>query len=235
MSIVVLYFTVFVIVFVVGISLQLKIIKRSRQRKPVAWQTEIFHAIAMMIHFSLVLLTESLVTMIPNYSVGGWICMLCRFIRNFGWLTISMHSLLISMQKYIVVVHRINDDSDRQKLEKVLLVPFLSFCMLWSAALIVRSSSFIPVNSSLENCFRLGTMWWSQLKNDDVDTIQDTLSNEVTNFCKLDRKKGNNDEDTFIYFVTEMYCVIQTVLNTMASFNIFEALVYYKIFQFINR
>ena len=188
----------------------------------------------MIIHFSLVLLTEGLVYMIPNYTCGKWICTVCRFIRNNGVLTISLHSLLISVQKYIVVIHQINNNSDRHKLEKVLMVSFCIFGILWSAAMIIRSSSFIPVNTSLENCFTLGAMWWNQHKHEKVGTIKENQSNEFTDFCKFDRKTGTNDVDPFIYFTTEMYCIAQTVLNTMANFNIFEAFVYYKIFRFIR-
>ena len=81
----------------------------------------------------------------------------------------------------------------------------------------------------------MGIMWWGQHNGENNDTIQGTQSDAFTHFCKFDRKKGNNDEDTFIYFMTEMYCIAQTVLNAMAIFNIFEAFVYYKIFQYINR
>ena len=147
-------------------------------------------------------------------------------------ICVILHSLSISIQKYIVVVHRINDNSERYQLEKVLLVLFSLFSILGSAALIVRSSSLVPVNSSWENCFRMGIMWWGQ-HND--KSIQGTQSDAFTHFCKFDPKEGNFEEDAIIYFITEIYCIAQTVLNTMTIFNIFEAFVYYKIFQFINR
>ena len=221
---VVLYIVFVSIVFVIGMFLQIKIIKRARQEKPVTWKTEIFHSIVMIIHFSIVLFLEVLVYVIPDYTGGGWICTLSRFIRRCGIVTISSHSLLISVQKYIVIVNSINGNSERHILEIVLLVISVTFSILWAAATFIRNVSSIPTYSSLESCFALGN-WWGP----------NTVDNSDITFCKFGRNKGYYDEGKFIYFTTEVYCIAQTSLSVMIHFNIFEAFVYYKIFRFINR
>ena len=131
-----------------------KNIKKIEPRKLVTWQTEIFHSIFMIIYFGLVLFFDTLAYMIPDCTGGWWICPLSGFIRICGVFTISSHSLSISVQKYIVIVNRINNNSERHKLEIVSLVLYLTLSILWSVATLLKKLSFIP--TSLESCITLG-------------------------------------------------------------------------------
>ena len=231
---VVLYIVFLSIVFLIGMSLQIKIIKSARKEKPVTWRTEIFHSIIMIIHFTLIIFVESLVYMIPDYTGGWWICMLFRFIRRFGVVMITSHSLLISVHKYIVVVNRIDDNPERKTLETVLLVLYSTFSILWTVATFIRNFSSIPIFSTSENCFSLGK-WFGQHTDENSDTSQGSQSSLFAGFCKFGRNKENYNEDNIIFFMTELYCIAHTCLKVMIYFNIFEGLVYYKIFRFINR
>ena len=237
---VVLYIAIVLIVFVAGMSLHIKIIKRSVQAKLVTWQTEIFHSVVMIIHFALVRLSKVLVYMIPDYTVGLGICMLCRFIREFGLFIISVHSLSISVQKYFVIIHRINDNTERNKLEKVTLVICVTFSILWSVASILRFSSSIPMNASLGQCFQVSHRYAAyrmQNYRHHFDKIESNQSNEVFQFCQFEQwdKNWDNDENIVIYFMTQLYCVAQSSLTVIIALNIFEAFVYYKVFKFNKR
>ena len=231
---VVLHIVFVSILLVIGMPLQIKIIKRARQEKQVTWKTEIFHSIVLIIHFSFILIVDVLAFVIPDYTGGGWICLLSQFIRTFGILTISSHSLLISVQKYIVIVNCINDNSERHKLEIVSLVLYLTLSILSAAAISLRYFSSVPIYPSLENCITLGK-WWGQTTGKNSDINQVTQSTTLATFCKFGHNNGNNNENRFIYFMTNLYCIAQTSVNAIIYFNIFEAFVYYKIFRFINR
>ena len=233
-TLVLLYIVFVSILFLIGLLLQIKIIKTARQEKPVTWITEIFHSIVMIIHFSLVLFDEVIVYMIPDYIGGGWICILLRFIQRCGVVTITSHSMLISVHKYIVIVNRIRDNSERLKLETFLLVLYLIFSILWSAATFIRDVSSIPIFYSSENCFTL-RIWKSENTDGKLDIAQADQSTKFASFCKFGGNHENYNGDNFIYFMTELYCIAQTILYGMIAFNILEALVYYKIFRFIKR
>ena len=142
-SLVVLYFVLVSVIFVIGMLLQIKIIKTAMQEKPVTWQTQIFHSIVMIIHFSLVALLDVLEYMIPNYNGAAWICTVIRTIRKFGAVTISANSLFISLQKYIVIVNRINDNSERHKIEIVSLVLYVTLLILFTVSASIRDLSSI--------------------------------------------------------------------------------------------
>ena len=235
---VVLYIVFLSIVFLIGMSLQIKIIKSARKEKPVTWRTEIFHSIIMIIHFTLIVFFQCLVYMIPDYTVGWWMCMSFRYIRRFGIAMISSHSIIISVHKYIVIVNRIDDNSERQKLETVLMVLYSTFIILWTAAILIRNFSSIPIFFTSENCLAIGKNYWEtfgQHNDENSDTSQGSQSSSFAGFCKFGSNNGNYNEDNIIFFMTELYCFAQTCFTVMIGFNIFEGLVYYKIFRFINR
>ena len=93
--------------------------------------------------------------------------------------------------------------------------------ILLSAAMAARNSYIVHINVPLKSCFYRK-----------IYSTQHTQSDIFSQFCKFNR---NNDENYFIYFTTELYCIAQTILMLMIYLNIIEAFVYYKIFQFINR
>ena len=232
---VVLYIVVASIVYVTGTAIQLKIIKRTKKLKRVTWQTELLHSIVLIIHFGSVRFSEVLVYVLPDYTPEMWICMLLSFIRIFGVILITWHSLSISVQKYIIVIRCIHNNSERHKVETSLLVIFITFAILWSAAIVLRSLPAVPIDSPLKTCFT-GVLKQLEPHVKEYFGINRGLrSNEIGSFCKFNRNKGNDGEVNFTYFMTESYCIAQTVFNTLICLNVMEAFVYYKIFRYMNR
>jgi hypothetical protein len=224
----IIYRSAFVIAFVIGLYLQIRVIKRLKQEKMVAADTQIYHSITLIIHFSLLIFRESLWYIMPdiiNYSEWKWICEMFRYMRILGGFAISWHSLSVAVQKYIVIVHCVADNSDRRKIEKIIWWIFLIVEILWSAGTDIRESTFSHIESYSppENCFsRKGLLRFSPYSR-------------VHYLCTFNANSDYLANGYFLYFTTELYCAMQFNITVILLLNIIEAFVYFKIFHFSKR
>ena len=229
----IIYDSVFVLTFLTGLYFQIRVIKRSNQEKAVAWKTQICHSLTMIIHFTLIIFSESLFYIFPNividYSGWWWISEIFQYMRVLGRITIFWYSLSVAIQKYIVIVHCVANNSDRRKIEKASLWIFLIVEILWAAGMHIRESNFrsIESNVSLDNCY-------SRKRLLSFSTFS-SCNYYINVLCTFNDNSDYLAHGYFLYFTTEMYCVMQTTISVVINLNIIEALIYLKIFHFSRR
>jgi hypothetical protein len=224
----IIYRSVFLISFVIGLCLQIRVIKRLKQEKMVAADTQMYHSISLIICFSVLIFQEALLYIIPdiiNYSGWQWICEIFRYMQILGGVTISWHSLSVAIQKYIVIVHGVVDNSDRRKIEKIMWWIFLVLEILWSAGRHIKEStlSHIESNSPPENCFSRKTV------------LRFLPYSKVSFLCTFNANSDYLANGYFLYFMTELYCAIHFTISGILLLNIIEAFVYLGIFHFSKR
>ena len=227
---VILYDSVLAFLFVTGLYIQIKVIKRLNQDKTVAWQTQICHSISLTIHFTLIIFSEALLYIVPNiihYSGWWWIFGMFRYMRMLGELTISWHSLSVAVQKYVVIVHCVSDNSRRRKIENAVLWIFLIVEILWAAGRFIRESTFSSIESkfSTEDCYSRKTL---------LQISTDKWSN-VNYLCTFNSNSAYLTHGYFLYFITQMYCAMQSTISVIMALNIIDGFIYFKIFQFSNK
>ena len=219
-----MFAVVLAVVFFFGVYLQIKIIGVVKKNKQVAWEAQIYHSIVLILHFGIALFFETLPYMDPNIiNFSGWICDIFRYIRIWGVFAISGHSLYVSIQKYIVIVHGVVGDSQRRNVALAMFVVPLIFQILWTVVVYIRSTDTITTETYNETC--------STRPTSDLTSI---LFNPGVS-CGFDTKSDYFRDRFLLYFVTEMYCTMQAIWNLIIYFNVIEAFIYLSIFRFTKR
>ena len=108
LTIIIFTITLMAILFVIGLYFQIKIIILSRKEKDVTWRIDIWHSAVMIAIFSFRILFEMITYIIPSLHqfTGKWFCYFSLFVTFYGFVSISSHSLAISISKYVLTVHQ---------------------------------------------------------------------------------------------------------------------------------
>jgi hypothetical protein len=140
-----------------------------------------------------------------------------------GFFAICLHSLSAAVQKYIVIVYYGVDNSERVKIEKAMLWIFLIFEILMAAGSIIRESTFGSMESNVpvENCYSRKTL------------LRFTVTSDFD--CTFNANSNYLADGYFLYFMTEIYCVMKNIINQIMLSNIIEAFMYLKNFLFSKR
>ena len=228
----IIFIVVVSIQFLIGMYLQIRIIKRVRQAKTTPWETQVYHSVVLIIHFSFGICFETLTYTIPNIThyTGGLFCDLLWFIKYWGIFAIQFHSLSVSVHKYIVIVYRKGMDSGNNGTEKLLFWSFLSLPIIWSIGMIPRFTTLQYIIPAMQRCYGVK----EYVPRSSVQTNEQ--HDNASLFCRFQDNSDNNDGfHYFIYFITEIYCGGHFIVTGIININILEFILYFKIFRFINR
>ena len=224
---------ILIFIFLIGLYLQIKIIKTIRQEQAMAWEINRCHSIVMIIHYIYCISIETTTYIIPSLSryTGMWFCYFALFVRGYGASAIAAHSLVISIYKYIFIVHaeavrKYGEDKAKKVLFWVNLIHpvFVSASVTWRPYLHIWDYSET----------RCGLPQYLQTNHTNVhESIGYTLKRVV--FCGFDHNDANTDFDYFMYVSNQVYCFVQTVIGGIAGLNLLEIFFYVKIFSYMKR
>ena len=216
-------FSILLIVFAIGVFLQIKIIKALKQDRTTAWEIQLSHSIVMLLHFSFVIIFEIAIYSIRSLDtyLRNWVCSATFFLRIVGTTEIICHSLMISFYKYIFIVHHnmaVKIGIDRMK--KILCFVYLLF----------------TVGNSLGYIFRPNTSAFNSVHNCRVHQVQTKvdLSHQLF-MCGIADHQYDGGYDDLMNIVTGAFCSIQTIIFMLIYLNILEIFLYISIFRHMKR
>ena len=128
------------ILYAIGSYIQIKVISTCRKEKDKVWQITITNSITMMTVFSFVMIFQTVSSHVPVMSqyTGEWICFVAAFIYIYGPCIIGLHSFVVSLMKFVFIVHQdttINFGED--KLKKVFFVGNLVHALVLSIPAVI--------------------------------------------------------------------------------------------------
>ena len=226
--------TTLLILFVIGLYLQIKIIRVSIKNRGVNWKVDIQHSIVMTGFFSFRICFEMVTYFIPalHQYTGNWFCYLILFINQFGTVSIFSHSLIIAIYKYIYVMH--NDfiiSIGENKASSISAWISILLPLLLGISFTARPSSFLSYSSVL-NCLAMtvekdnhANVPWSRIFKsyftcgfaDSADDERNELWNQVINVIAI------------------LGCTLTSALLLVILLNIFEVVCYCRLFAFARR
>ena len=218
------------ILYFFGTYIQIKIISTCKKEKDKVWQITIANSITMMIVFSFALPFQTITEHVPVMSqyTGEWICYLAAFIYLYGTAIIGLHSLVVSLTKYVFIVHQNWAwNFGEEKLKKVCF--FLSIIhplVLNTPAVIFHD--FESMNSVTE-CLGLKekVLAYENTSNSKIDRLF---------FCKLNADGYSEEADpSFSYMARQSFCATRMVWMLLLCSNIPEGVLYYYIFKKMRR
>ena len=234
---------ILIFIFSIGLYLQIKIIKIVRQEQSMSWEINMCHSIVMIIHYIFTISIEMTTYLIPSLSrnTGMWFCYVASFVRGYGASAIVMHSLYISIYKYIFIVHDAHDETSikygKDTAKKLIFWIKLINPVFASMCFMVRPH-FRPY-SEINSCGGpIGwqyQVWQNPLPNhtNGYQSIENTLKQLF--FCDFDNNDVDNGFDYFMYVSNQVYCLVQTVITFLIAGNLLEIFFYVKIFRYMKR
>ena len=226
---------VLVLLFLIGVYLQVRIIMVSKQDKEMTWKIDIGHSVVMIIYYAFQISFETSVHVIPKLTqvTGSWFCHFAKFIKLYGMVAIVGHSLFIALHKYLFIIH---DEKIRkfgmEKAKKISLWIYILHPAIGALAYMVRPH--FRAISSINRCHGLHFL-------DPVPVLNETTSftfkvwAEKFFFCGLGDYDYHNSFDYFVYLTNQAYCFLQVIGTCLIVGNIIEIYLYKNIFDYVKR
>ena len=212
-----------------GSFIQLKIVLTClKEKKPITWQLDITHAVAITIFVFFSMIFETIIDQIPfvQEKIGDWICYIASFIYISSIYVFVFHSFGVAFTKYIFIVHTMeNRQFGEEKTQKLfflvnLIHPFI-------LAILTTLTYDFEHSESLISCFGLKEQLLTKYNTS-------TGNLERVFLCKL----GNIGTDKVQmpwFYIIQGFCATRTIWILMLSTNIPEAYFYLKIFKKMRR
>ena len=215
--------------FMIGLYLQVKKIKRVKQEKSFTWEIEIYQSTVCIFFFGFSVFIEIFEQLIPQDGKPAQLvlCTFARVIKEWGVNAIYLHSLSISVCKYIVIVYHKGLGSWKKNTKMIAISLIIGYPIIWTALGMISTgrigsrSDFITASISL--C-------------DGLD-FNKALSQPSTKsfFCGFNEKGNESSRSIFILITTEFYCFVHSLITLIVNMNVLEAFLYFKIFQSMDR
>ena len=140
--------------FIIGTFIQIKIISVCRREQGATWKIHVVHSIVLVINFGFNILFDTGMHFFPSMALytGKWICYLSSFVIYYCFYSIVANTLVVSVMKYLFIVHGIITSSDKGlKVKKGFLIVSLIHPLFLAVSYIVTDdwASF----SSMKKCF----------------------------------------------------------------------------------
>ena len=227
---IIIVFLATLLVGIVGIFLNIKIIKVSLKEKEITWKLDVSNSVVLIVHFS-----NLIFTYVFNYGFknaywypGEWFCQLTNVSIYLGVLSISQHSLIISSLKYLIIVHWENvRNYGREKMINMFL--WINLMHPWITVMLhlcIRPTFFNDYDefAQFHRCFGVAS------------NITESRSSIWTfEFCDFSQPSSNDYFDYSIYFFRTTFCGLHIVLLYVVTMNILEAVFYIRIFRLFRR
>ena len=224
--------TFLAIIFLVGLYLQIKIIISSNVEKGVTWRIDMCNSIVMILYYSFRILLEIIIYFVPVLHVytGKWFCYVALFFNVFGAISVSSHSLVVSVYKYVFIVH--HDLIGYIGVDNASLISFWASLILpavLAVSFVARPT--IPSYASIFNCLEMKVEISAHVNESTTEMIKKGF------FCGFDDfsdvRYGVID---YVMNIVNMFgCLLTIMVAIFITVNIMEAFLYQRIFYFIKK
>lgn len=209
--------------FCVGIFIHLKTIVFYLEEKIKTWKMHVFHAGMLIMFFGVQIFFQAITHYVPNLSthIGSWICYIGSFNSFYGYHAVLGHSLWISIEKYVLIVHtsKIRKFGE-EKLEQIFfLVDMIVPLVLTMIAMITTNHT----RSEIKSCF--GNMDYN-LEKSNTSLPRKFIFCDISEF---------SESYWMIAIFIQCLCVSRAILNMIMASNMPEGIFYYKVFKTMQR
>ena len=215
------------VLFSIGTSIQVKTISICKKEKHIPWELHITHSVILIIYFSFSIgfyTSTHFIPLLPFYFGGSWVCYVAALITYYCHYAIVAHTLVISIVKYVYIIHPNQIVSlDETNARRLFFVCNLIHPLLLTISNIAASDW--GSNSALNSCFEYN-MSNNSTKNDDVQKPFLCILN-LSKHGKYDVDDVETSSSTWKSFL----CLWRSSANVILNSNLVEAWFYFRIFR----
>ena len=143
-----------VIVFCIGLNIQIKTIYACNEEKGKTWKIHISHAIVTTVYYGFFIPFQAVTTFVTSLSIytGRWICYLASFVSFYCYHAIVVNSLQVAIMKYIFIVHSFKARRYGEKrIQKIFFMSNITIPLI--LAIIALLTTSFQTRSALKSCF----------------------------------------------------------------------------------
>ena len=214
-----------ILLYGLGLFIQIKNITICIAEKSKTWQIDIFHAIVMTIVFAIRIPFMAVVYLSPNsfLSFGSWICYIFAFEFSYGAHSIASHSLIIAIMKYVFIVHAMKARSfGENKIKKIFF--FINLALPLILAINFMITSDFHQSGNLRICFN------PSIRKDTSYNAEPALFYTFGNIIGDMRF-----QETTTFYLQLGLGIFQTLVFLLTGSNLVEAIFYFLIFKAMKR
>ena len=221
----------------VGIYLHVKIIKISRTDKQITWKLNITNSCMLMAHHTHCILMDVITYTVPNLYIytGEWLCYTSKVVMYYGNIYATTHSMIVSMLKYILIVHW---QKARNMGHEMIEVIFFWINLLYPAFQILIFLMVIPDFFVKDAPFLSFARIDRCLGYPENVLVPNSNKTKMTmhNLCQELYEPSHEYPFAYaIHILKSSICWIQVIALDLISFNFLEMLIYCRIFSFVRR
>ena len=198
------------------------------------WKLDLTNSCLLLVHHGHCVIMEIITYIIADLHTytGEWFCYTFKVISFYGNLYIVGHSMIISLLKYILIVHWKRARSFGQEKVKELFfwVNLFYPCVMIIIHLIIRPDFFLIYDGiqRIDRCLGDPNNTWGPNSN--------RTPNLTFTVCKILAEPPHDNYYAYtIYIIRTGICWAQVVFEYLMTWNVFEILVYCRIFAFMHR
>ena len=223
-----------ILTYLIGVALHIKIILISIREKDLTWKMDITNSFISIVHFTHVLflyLITNAVEDLYTYT-GKWFCYAAREVRYYGYLSITGYSLIVSILKYVLIVHREKArDFGKNKVKELLFWINILHPLLTITLMCLNTPDYLTTwdrYKEIDLCLGDPKNNWgpgrnhSQTKSHNVCLILSTAEHE-------------NVLDYLIKICRVGFCWFQVIYVFLIGWNFLEYMIYCAIFGSMRR
>ena len=222
----IIYIILQVLLFSIGLFINLKLIRVCYKDKGITWQISITHSIVMIVNYGFIIPFYAVTHFVPFLSqyTGRWLCYTASLVVFYGYQAIMANSLVISMLKYIFIVHSLKARTyGEDKIKNYFFWGNVISPLL--LAIVALLTSDMKARPSLISCF-----------GDTQETLtqNSATSSEPGNFV-FNTSTNREDYNIVVFYVIQFLYIFRIVFNCVIATNLPEGFLYYKIFKKMKR
>ena len=194
------------------------------------WKLDISNSALIIVHYFHSILMHGITYIIDDLHeyTGDWFCYLSRYVTLIGNVHTIGHSFIISMLKYVVIIHY-----QKFSKEKVKTLFFWINLLVGTTLVSIFSLAqpqFIFLYDGISQSNRcLG-------KNETISSLDNSTSAiKLTDICSISESFEHVSFGYVYYIFRKTICWANIVFVYLNAWNILEMFVYCTIFSFIHR
>lgn len=222
--------SLFVARFLIIVSGELvlyKLFKMVRKENGLVNEVTQFYCIALMTNYPIWLLFATITEFLHPLKniMGQWICSLMRVVFYTIFNVVIFQSFVVALMRYCFILHEEKVKSfGKKKIKNVFLfltIFFPCFYIVWGFIQNQELDAFKNINSCYAIDFKVFL----------AEVINETPGKHL--FCVFDKIDGKHEY--ILALMGYITCMTKQVILILIGMNVFEGLIYYKIFSHITR
>ena len=221
-------------IYVIGVFLHVKIIQISRKDKEMTWRLDLAYSCLVIAHHGHCVVMEGITYIVDDLHTytGEWFCYCSKVATYYGNLFTTSHSLVISILKYVIIVHWMKSRNwGHEKIKRAFFWIHLVYPLVMILINLILKPDYFQIYDAyarIDRCLGDPKNNWG--------TNSNRTQIKAHSICQTFATPLHEDYLAYTVYITKTsICWGQIITVYLIGLNVFEIIMYCKIFSFMQR